>query len=222
LPHSLWTMKQGFLLLPILLFFLSSCQNEKKQVELQAGDLLFQNLDCGDLCEAIETVTEGVDGKDFSHCAMVIEHEGELKVIEAIGSGVQITSIEDFYVRSGDSLETRNITVGRMKDASQDLIEGASNFALSKLGEPYDQVYLLDNGAWYCSELIYESFKAANQGKEVFQLAPMTFKNPQTEEYFPAWLEYYQELGVPIPEGEAGLNPGSISRSNHLKILPET
>ena len=47
----------------------------------------------------------------------------------------------------------------------------------------------------------------------------MTFKDPETKEFFPAWVAYYAELGEAIPEGESGLNPGSISRSQKIDIL---
>ncbi len=79
------------LILPLLLFWgcatqPNNNQNTKDNLEtLQEGDLLFQNLNCGELCDAIEAVTEGVNGKDFSHCAMVVKINDSLKVVEAIG-----------------------------------------------------------------------------------------------------------------------------------------
>ena len=180
---------------------------------------MFQNLDCGPLCDAIETVTEGVEGKDFSHIGMVVKHHDSLKIIEAIGPGVILTSIDDFFARSGDTLEIHHITVGRLQNEFQPLVKQASAYALSQLGEAYDEAFLIENGKWYCSELIYESFKAANNGNEIFKLQAMTFKDPATKEFFPAWVDYYERLGQPIPEGEAGLNPGSISRSDHIEII---
>ena len=44
-----------------------SCKHSKISEKLQDGDLLFQNLNCDNLYEAIEAVTEGVNGQDFSH-----------------------------------------------------------------------------------------------------------------------------------------------------------
>ncbi|MEM9052950.1 MAG: YiiX/YebB-like N1pC/P60 family cysteine hydrolase [Bacteroidota bacterium] len=196
---------------------LIGCQTKSSQPQLQEGDLLFQDLDCGALCDAIEAVTEGVDGKDFSHCGMVVLVDDTLKVIEAIGEGVQLNSLEDFYKRSGSTDET--ITVARVKNAYRELIDEASEFAIARLEEGYDEPFHLDNGKWYCSELLYESFKSANGGSDFFELAPMTFKDPETKEFFPAWVEYYDELGEEIPEGELGLNPGSISRSKKIDII---
>jgi hypothetical protein len=67
--------------------------------------------------------------------------------------------------------------------------------------------------------LLYESFKVANHGKPIFELAPMTFMDPATKAYYPVWVDYYHELNCTIPQGKPGLNPGSISRSNQLEIL---
>lgn len=206
-------------LLFMLTISLNACNRTSSDSQIQAGDLLFQDLNCGPLCDAIEAVTNGVNGRDFSHCAMVISINDSLKVIEAIGQQVQISSLEDFFKRSGDSLELKNISVARLRPKYQDLIPKASAYALANLGKAYDQEFLIDNEQWYCSELLYESFKVANANKEFFSLTPMTFKDPQSQEFFPAWVDYYRNLNRAIPEGEPGLNPGSISRSEKIEIL---
>ena len=200
-------------------FLTQSCHTQIDEPKLQHGDLLFQDLNCGDLCDAIETVTYGINKKDFSHCAMVVNINDSLMVVEAIGQNVRITSVKDFYERSGDTLEINNITVARLKPEYIELVEQASVFALEQVGQPYDQPFLLENGKWYCSELLYESYKHANNGRAFFELSPMTFKDPKTNDFFPAWVTYYEELGQPIPEGELGLNPGSISRSDKIKVI---
>ncbi len=203
----------------LLIAMISSCSSDQSENRLQEGDLLFQDLNCGGLCDAIEAVTEGVDGKDFSHCAMVVRVGDSLKIIEAIGSKVRLTKVEDFLKRSNDVDHLQNITIARVSQDHQSLIHGASAYALSKVGEPYDHEFLLDNGSWYCSELLYESFKHANGGEDFFQLYPMTYKMPSQDEFFPVWVKYYEDLQKPIPEGEPGLNPGSISRSDKLEII---
>jgi hypothetical protein len=48
----------------------------------------------------------------------------------------------------------------------------------------------------------------------------MTFKDPNTHAFFPAWVDYYQQLKQDIPEGKPGINPGLISRSNKIQIIP--
>ena len=208
---------QNLYLLLVIGSLVFNCNNQNQS--LQEGDLLFQDLDCGDLCDAIETVTEGVNGKDFSHCGMVIKINDSLKVIEAIGEQVQVNSIATFLARSGDSETLQNTTVARVKSGYASLISKATVYAIQQIGEPYDHEFILDNGSWYCSELLYEAFKDANNDKDFFELAPMTYKDPKTKSFFPAWVEYYKILNKDIPEGKPGLNPGSISRSDKIEII---
>jgi len=187
---------------------------------LQEGDLLFQDSDCGPFCEAIETVTEGFEGSNLSHIGMVITAEDDdLAVIEAIGEGVVITSIDKFLSRSFDANGDSKVLVGRIDQAHSDLIPKAVQYAKTLLGKSYDDVFDIKNDKYYCSELIYESFKYANGGKEVFQLFPMTFIDPSTESTFEIWVDYYNELKADIPEGAPGLNPGGISLSEHVEII---
>lgn len=187
---------------------------------LQEGDLLFQDLNCGELCDAIEAVTEGVNGKDFSHCAMVVKINDSLQVVEAIGDKVQVTSLYKFFARSGDTTTIQNITIGRVLKKYQPLIAKAAMKAKAHIGEPYDDVFLMNNNRWYCSELLYEVFKEANDSNEFFALNPMTFKDPKTKAFFPAWVDYYKQLKTDIPEGKPGINPGLISRSDKIEVVP--
>lgn len=196
-----------------------SCSQKQQCKTLIEGDLLFQDLNCGALCDAIETVTTGVDGKNFSHCALVIKQNDTLKVVEAIGGKVQINSIHNFFKRSGDTATIKNITIGRVKQFDAQSITAAVSYATKQVGQPYDDEFLLNNGKWYCSELLYEAFKNANNQKEFFNLEPMTFKDPKTKTYFSAWVDYYRALNKPIPEGQLGLNPGGISRSSKIEII---
>ena len=188
-------------------------------INLQEGDLLFQDLNCGELCDAIEAVTDGLNGKDFSHCAMVVKINDTLQVVEAIGDKVQVTSLRNFFARSGDTASIQNITVGRVLEKYHPLVAKAALKAKAHIGEPYDDIFLMNNNSWYCSELLYESFKEANDSKDFFELNPMTFKDPKTNAFFPAWVDYYKQLKQDIPEGKPGINPGLISRSGKIEIV---
>lgn len=205
----------------ISFFFMIGCSAQHNlSLLLKEGDLLFQDLNCGPLCDAIEKVTTGVDHKSFSHCALVVKVNDSLKVVEAIGQGVQLNTLERFFARSGDSSMVRNITAGRLKKKYRKLIATAVRFAKTQVGKPYDQEFLMDNGSWYCSELIYAAFRYANHNKPFFLLEPMTFRDPSTHQIFGAWTDYYQKLNKPIPEGKPGINPGLLSRSPKISILP--
>ena len=46
----------------------------------RTGDLLFQDIDCGGLCDAIEKVTAGVKGYHFSHVGLVYKKLWHLEV----------------------------------------------------------------------------------------------------------------------------------------------
>ena len=196
-----------------------SCNHSHQNKSLQEGDLLFQYFNCGDLCNAIEAVTEGFNGKDFSHCAIVVKINDTLKVVEAIGDKVQINSLNNFFERSGDTSTIKNVTIARVTHNYEPLITKAIAFVKQQIGQPYDNDFLIDNGKWYCSELLYQSFKEANNQKDFFGLAPMTFKDPKTNNYFPVWVDYYKQLNIEIPEGKQGVNPGLISRSSKIQIL---
>ena len=206
----------------VLLFSLVmtlGCDHSRPGEGLKHGDLLFQDLNCGALCDAIEAVTDGENGKDFSHCGMVVRINDTLKVIEAIGSQVQVSSLSAFFARSGDTSAIQNITIGRVRKQFEPLLAEATAFARQQIGQPYDDAFLMNNGKWYCSELVFEAFKEANDQQDFFELHPMTFKDPETQSFFPAWVDYYKHLNTEVPEGRPGLNPGSISRSNKIEII---
>ncbi len=187
---------------------------------LQEGDLLFQDVDCGELCEAIEKVTTGYDGANFSHVGIAAKDDNDnLVVIEASSKGVQTTRLHDFLNRSFDTNHQPKVVVGRIKHPFRHLIPFALKQAAALKGKPYDKEFVINNEAYYCSELIYEIFLRANDNRPVFKLQPMTFKDPDTKTTFPAWQKYFAELAVPIPEGKPGINPGGISRSPVLTII---
>ncbi|MND62942.1 hypothetical protein D3C80_542380 [compost metagenome] len=182
-------------------------------VKLQNGDLLFEDLDCGPLCDAIEEVTQSYGGHRFSHIGLVYLKADSAYIIEAIGAKVQLTPIDKFTGRT-----SHKIYVGRVRKAYKKIANEAVAFSLSKLNVPYDDEFIYDNGKYYCSELIYDAFMNANKDKPFFKLEPMTFKQPGTAEFYPAWVAYYKELSVDIPEAKPGINPGGISRSEKIEI----
>lgn len=188
--------------------------------ELEPGDLLFQDSDCGPMCEAIEKVTTGYKGANFTHVGIAAKNaDGDIVVIEAVSAGVKVTDLDAFLNRSTDDEGKPKVVVGRLKKRYRHLIAPAIEASLELKGKPYDKVFAIDNDAYYCSELVYVAFLKANGGEPVFKLQPMTFNDPDTEELFSVWKDYYADLGVPVPQGRPGLNPGGISRSPVLNIV---
>jgi hypothetical protein len=186
---------------------------------IRAGDLLFQDMDCGPMCEAIEAVTEGWNGRDFSHIGLAVEHGDSLAVIEAIGERVQLTSVKRFLYRSVNEAGNPKIVIGRVKPRYRRLIGPASAYAIQQLGIPYDDDFLYDNKKYYCSEMIYDAFLHANGGKPFFELKPMTFNDPATGKPFSVWQAYYEKKNMAIPEGQPGCNPGGLSVSDKISVV---
>lgn len=198
---------------------LSLHAQEWQKFPFKSGDLLFQDLDCGDLCDAIEKVTPSVNGRHFSHVGLVYVVADSTYVIEAYGTAVQITPLRAFMARQYDSLGKPKVAVGRLKDAYQNLNARAVGFALKQLGTPYDELFLYGNGKYYCSELIYDAYMQANDGRPFFTLYPMTYKDPATGKTFPAWRKYFKSLHHKIPEGREGCNPASVALSSNVRII---
>ena len=201
---------------------------------MRVGDLLFQDLDCGPLCDAIEATTRGVAGARLSHVAMVSAVRGRhVDVLEAYSDGVARVPLERFLGRSHDRAGHPKVLVGRLVPRFRASIPAALQRGLRLLGMPYDRHFLMNNGAYYCSELIYEIFAQARAGGPLFALAPMTFRLPVGGATGPAsasvpvpkgtpagvWARYFHRLGDAIPEGKPGINPGALSRHPALRIV---
>ena len=197
----------------IILLFLIPFVLFSQKSKLKTGDLLFQKMNCGELCDAIHAVTEGYQGNDFSHLGIVIIEKDSVFIIEATGNAVRKVTLEQF----SKNTET-TMYIGRVKSKYKKIIPQVISFSKQQIGVPYDDDYLYNNGKYYCSELIYDAFLNA-YGKPFFELKPMTFMQPKSNDFFAAWVEYYQNLKVEIPEGEMGCNPGGISTSDKIKII---
>lgn len=193
------------------ILFLLIYSSSSAQVKLKSGDILFQNLDCGDLCDAIEEVTKKHDTLAFSHIGLVWIDKDTVWIIEAIGSDVKLTPLNTFISRNNNP-----VYAARLKPEYDSMLIPACNFAIQQLGVAYDDAFLYNNKKYYCSELIYDAFKYANNNNDVFRLEPMTFKSPKTKATYQAWINYYNNLGIEIPEGKPGINPAGIAASNLL------
>jgi len=198
-----------FFLIP----FFISCTKQAFQV----GDIFFQDLDCGPPCEAIEAVTSGYQGAQLSHCAIITyvgSSEYDTILTEAIGEEVTETTLSDFLNRNN------KVFVGRLREEYQYMIPDAIAHIQNNLtGKPYDYIFDITDDTYYCSEIIYEGLKVADDTQDLFALNPMTFNEPGTNTPFIHWVDYYEDLGHAIPEGELGLNPGGMSQSDAIDIV---
>ncbi|MBR3727307.1 MAG: hypothetical protein IKN21_06960 [Prevotella sp.] len=150
---------------------------------------------------AITAVTPGM----IDHVAIVVSRDS---VIEAVGKGVVTTPLDSLQKQKGYYLYARVRHADRQRS-----IANARRF----LGQPYDSLYLPDNEAIYCSELVLLSF-VNKRGKPIFQPVPMTFRD-STGQIPSHWLELYERNGIAVPEGEAGSNPAELSQRKIVKIV---
>jgi len=185
------------------------------KIKLQTGDLLFREKSSENISEAIDQVTQTSGATHFSHVGLVEVTDTGIVVLHAytIG-GTCIVSLNEFLHPKGDSV---NVIAYRLKEEGQKAIPAAIQKAHSMLGKPYNFSYVLSDTAHYCSEFIYLVFAADS----VFKLEPMTFKDPKTGTFPAAWVEYYQKLGIEIPEGKPGCNPNGLAASEKLEKLGE-
>ena len=191
-----------------------------KVFKLEKGDLLFQDLNCGALCDGINSTTYGYKNTVVSHVGMVVSTDKtEPEIIEAVSAGVKVTSLDDFLVRSLDKKGHPRVMVGRIDDQTQKLIPSAIKDAMHDLNAPYNATFSPDAKGFYCSQLITRSFFEANHNTPVFTSHPMNFKTDHPNEFSPAWVHYFSELKQPIPQGKPGNNPGMLSRDPHISIV---
>ncbi len=186
------------------------------QAPLRDGDIVFQTLPCGGLCDAIIATTPCAPGKRFNHCGVVRATGDSLFVIEAIGTAVQQTPLARFLRRDTAAA----VAVGRPRYKNKKEARTAAQKAASYIGHPYDSPFLPGDSALYCSELVWESCRS--EGQKLFTPAPMTFRTGGATH--PAWTAYYRDLGVPPPEGVLGINPCALATSDRLHFfwLPKT
>ncbi len=208
----------------LLVLALSGCATSagarRQAFRPQPGDLLFQELDGNPFFDAVAKVTRGHRGAALTHVGVVaLDPVGEVVVLEALTEGVVATRLESFLARSHDERGDPRVLVGRLDKEYRRLIPEALTAAFALVGRPYDSLFEIDNGAYYCAELVHVVFRDANEGEPLFLLEPMTFADPNTGETFPVWEEYFEELQAPVPEGRPGLNPGGMSRAPELQIV---
>jgi hypothetical protein len=197
----------------IILTGLFACTQPLPKIKLRSGDLLFREKSSENISEAIDQVTQTSGETHFSHVGLVEVTDTGVVVLHAYPEGgTCIVSLKEFLHPKGDSV---TVIAYRLKEQWQKAIPAAIKKAHQMLGKPYNFSYILSDTAHYCSEFIYLAFAADS----VFTLEPMTFKDPKTGIFPAAWVEYYQKMGIEIPEGKPGCNPNGLAASTKLERL---
>lgn len=161
---------------------------------LQNGDLLFMS-DESDLSKAIIETTE-----KYSHVGIYFDgylyHASRKR-------GVAIQKLEEYLAE-----EKHEVFIYRYPEIDAEIIkERAERY----LGCEYNHSFYPDNGKFYCSQYIAEILP-------IFDIVPMKFGDGENDisDY---WKKYYEELGVSVPVGKPGSNPGQLAKSEKLKYI---
>lgn len=168
--------------------------------ELQSGDLLFFRDSRSGMGKAIKEST----GR-YTHVALVERDSANVWIIEATPEkGVQREVLGSENRPYESDMEVYRLVIP---------FDTAAVIARAKsyVGQPYDDRFLPDNGALYCSELIFEAFLDSD-GNHLFPSQPMNFRNKRGRlpKY---WKNHFKKLGMEVPEGVEGTNPTDMSRS---------
>lgn len=204
-------MKRTLLYIGILFSAVSCALGDDS---LQSGDLLFQAAERSDMTGAITAAT-GENGRiNFSHVGIAILKNGADSVLEATtDGGVRLTALPQFLARSAKIDGRPAVIAMRLKDTTG--VSEAIGRARSHLGLPYDYSFLPDNGKFYCSELIWESYRKAD-GSPLFTARPMNFRaGDGTLPQF--WTDLFARQGESVPEGVPGTNPNDMAREPVLR-----
>ena len=197
----------------LLLAILSSCSRSTLQpTDIRPGDLLFYS-DQGGMNDAVRESTG-----QYSHVAMV-------ESITTSKQGEDTIWIIDATQKRGVARRPMTRRIGGQRPYPDVYrlsvaIDTASVLtrARSFIGQPYDNAFLPDNGMMYCSELIEACYLDSANGKPLFEAKPMNWRDAQGRlpDY---WIEHFNKLGIPIPEGVPGTNPTDLSQSPLLRRI---
>ena len=180
---------------------------------LKTGDLLFAFDPRGN---AITAVTSGVQGLKIDHVGIVLKDKKQVVVAEATSrKGVILTPLAEFLTHNtipGDRYPS--VVRGRLRvKFNETVLRKRLNHYL---GLPYDSLYMPDDSAMYCSELVQKCF-VLTDGKAVFPTIPMSFHDADGH-ITPYWKAFYARHGKSVPEGMPGTNPGQLSREKVVHI----
>lgn len=174
---------------------------QAQELHPQPGDLLFY-VDTAGMGAAVKAAT----GK-YTHVALVVDVGDTTWIVDATQRhGVSRRPL----LWQPNNNQTLNPDIFRLTipfDTSMVIAR-----ALALVGLPYDNAFLPDNQAYYCSELICECFPG------LFEAQPMNWRDKDGN-LPPYWIEHFKRLGMPIPEGVPGTNPTDLSHSPLLKKL---
>ena len=202
-------MKKGLLFIASIVFLALSCKQASPE-PFQTGDLVFVNLPL-----------KKVDGQDSTKTTLIhvgileVDQQDSLWIVDVtLKHGVMRDSLATFFrdfKRSNGKYP--EMIVMRLKDTTHvaEYVRKAESF----IGQPYDFDFEPDNGALYCTELVYDSYVTPD-GEHLFKEISMNFKE-EDGNYSIYWQNLFNRINVPIPQGHMGTTPDSMMESECLR-----
>lgn len=202
-------IKIGILLCSIFLFF--ACKITFIKNKIENGDLVFVESNEQNLSGAISRVTKGDESKiSYDHIGIIEKNGNQVYVLHATTKGgSKRESLKSFLKTQGNTRKA----IYRLKNGYKSAIPDAIKRAKEMLGKPYNTLYILNDSSYYCSDYIERAFRKDS----IFELNPMTFKNPETGEIDDYWKSFYAKYHKEVPEGELGCNPNGLSESSKIQ-----
>lgn len=186
--------------------------------EFRSADLLFI-APAGQSSEMESAIGKATgDSLDsYTHVAIIeVDDNGIVYTIDATPKyGVARHTLEQTIIdNSGPDGAPPIMTLYRLR-CFRGCLTKVVEQAKSYIGQPYDFTFMPDNGAVYCSELVWLSY-LDDDGNPMFDTIPMNFFD--TDGSLPTyWEDLFAGLGIPVPQGVPGTNPTQLSRSPILR-----
>ena len=179
--------------------------------KLHNGDLVFVCADTTGMDAAISDATADDNTVNYSHVGIIeVTPDSGAFVIDATPKyGVSRRPLQQFVEENG----TCHFYRLKGYDNGNEWVAKAK----SCIGLPYDFYFLPDNGKYYCSELVADVCVDAD-GNPIFKAQPMNFRaaDGTIPDY---WVNWFDSLGVEVPQGVLGTNPNDIVNSRRIMKL---
>ncbi len=191
--------------------------------QLETGDILFVGLPMSYSLapdaqnEPANPETCAGDSLNLIHVAIIEVEKDTTWVIDAtlkrqVARYPLDTFLSDFTLADGSY---PLFIVKRLKDNrnAQQYINNAKKY----IGKPYDTDFLPQNEAYFCSELVRNSY-VPEAGEYLFKEYPMNFQ--KVNGTFPLyWQQLFQYIHKEIPQGKIGTTPAQMSQESCLQTI---
>ncbi|WP_437917903.1 YiiX/YebB-like N1pC/P60 family cysteine hydrolase [Sphingobacterium sp. LRF_L2] len=183
-------------------------------ITLYSGDLIFVGAQVDNLSGAINRVTQRSSAISFDHIGLIELADGKPCILHAsTAKGSAREPLDSLIQRNKDKKQA--YAIYRVNTDFQYAIPKALAQAKTMLGKPYNWSYILNDSSYYCSDYVQRAFQSA----QLFNLEPMTFKNPETNSFDEFWISFYAKLQLDIPEGQPGCNPNGMAANPNIHYI---